>query len=477
MSNLEVAEPGTVKKVRKGDIIAAQILSEWQSADVAQAADVAFKLGLIVSASLYPDARAEKDLHDKSNEFPSVSYSALMASYRNGTCAVYSAPDALKRFPIIGSAKPALLPANDNKRERFDVKWFKDIEKVQEKKFVIDGYIAEGEFDATVGKPGSGKSVIVTDAMCHVAAGRTWHGRDVEQSLVIYFAAERRLLTERRVAAFKKHYGLDDIPFVVVGGKLDLTSSLSDARALIALIAELEKQCGYPCRWITIDTLSRTFGGGDQNASKDMGKFVMSVDDIISRTKAHVTAIHHSPWNETRGKGAIDLDGAIDASFYVSKSGKSFLLRCDGTNDGEEGTITKFRLQGVELGQDSKGKATGAPIVVPAEGGLIGMYDDDSPAEQPLKGQSAAMVQSLSLAIGEIGQRPPIGTPGFLEGVSAVTLEQWQAAYVKQSTATPESAKKGFARLSTSLIKSGHVSQSGVWYWVSSERTKTDKNG
>jgi hypothetical protein len=234
-----------------------------------------------------------------------------------------------------------------------------------------------------VGKPGSGKSVIVTDAACHVAAGMEWHGRTVRPGLVVYFAAERKQLTERRMAAFRERYELGDIPLAVVGGKLDLTRDLADAQALVRLIKGLEETCGKKCVWVILGTLTRTFGGGDQNASKDMTRYVQSADELIRGTGAHVTIIHHTPWNENRGKGAIDLDGAVDASFIVSKSGNKYSLVCDGTNDGDEGPITTFKLESVNLGTDDKGNVTTAPVVVPVKGKLIGLYDDVPPTKPP----------------------------------------------------------------------------------------------
>ncbi|WFU23167.1 AAA family ATPase [Bradyrhizobium sp. CB1717] len=92
----------------------------------------------------------------------------------------------------------------------------------------------------------------------------------MKQGLVVFFAAERKSLTERRIAAWRKKHGVAGIPFVVVGGKLDLTSGLVDAKALAGSIKALEAKCGHQCNLIVVDTVTLTFGGGDQNASKDM---------------------------------------------------------------------------------------------------------------------------------------------------------------------------------------------------------------
>jgi hypothetical protein len=73
----------------------------------------------------------------------------------------------------------------------------------------------------------------------HIAAGTDWHGREVKPGLVVFFAAERKKITERRVAAWGKKHDVTNIPFVVIGGKLDLTTGLIDAKALGGQMGDL----------------------------------------------------------------------------------------------------------------------------------------------------------------------------------------------------------------------------------------------
>ncbi|MBN9470208.1 MAG: AAA family ATPase [Bosea sp.] len=260
-------------------------------------------------------------------------------------------------------------PANDNRPAstgRFDLTWFGDIDTTQVKKTFVKGVLGDGEFTMASGLPGTGKSAIMTDVACHVAAGMDWHGRKVRQGFVVYIAAERKKLTERRMAAFRKRHGIGKIPLLVLGGFIDMTSTNVDTRALIAAIRQAEGQCGQACVWVIIDTLTRVFGPGDQNASKDMGRFVANCDLMLKETGAHVTVIHHTAWSGERGKGAIDLDGAVDASFMVKKKGGgSYTLECDGANDAEDGVVTTFRMESVTVGEDEDGNPTTAPVIVP----------------------------------------------------------------------------------------------------------------
>ncbi|MGY3108560.1 AAA family ATPase [Bradyrhizobium sp. LM6.9] len=304
-----------------------------------------------------------------------------------------------------------LTPVKADLKERFTITWFDDVDQSTAKEEILQGVLGAGEFSLFVAKPGTGKSVLVGDIGCHIAAGREWHGRKVKQGLVVFFAAERRKLTERRVAAWRKTHGVSGIPFAVVGGKLDLTSGAIDAKALAATIGALEERSTYKCVLIILDTVTRTFGPGDQHQSRDMQRYVQSVDELTRATGAHVAAIHHSGWEGDRGKGAIDLDGAIDVSFVVnvqvSGLSKVFTLSCTGANDGEEGPVTSFRLESVELGTDSDGNVTTAPVVVQVD---PAKHDGSN-----LKGNAGKAFDSLERAIQEHGQCAPDGSSSLLK--------------------------------------------------------------
>ncbi|MEH2485772.1 AAA family ATPase [Bradyrhizobium sp. AZCC 2230] len=388
-----------------------------------------------------------------------------------------------ERIKAANDNKPKTLQLPDqvkaDLRPRFDVTWFDDVNESVTKEDIVKGFLGVGEFSLFVAKPGTAKSVLLCDIGCHIAAGREWHGRNVKQGLVVFFAAERKGLTERRVAAWRKKHGLGGIPFVVVGGKLDLTGGLLDAKMLAATIKTLETKCEHKCNLIIVDTVTRTFGGGDQNASKDMQRFIQSVDELSRATGAHVAAIHHSGWEGDRGKGAIDLDGAIDVSFGVSVNGsgpsKVFTLLCTGANDGEEGPVTSFRLDSVELGTNADGDVTTAPVVVQA---------DAAPSKTDgsnLKGNAAKALQSLKAAVEADGESPPAGSPGFPEGVLAVTRDAWRNrfladAWAKEPKAAEDTLSKRFRRAVVELNESEAVGSSGQWFWLDS-RTSADMSG
>lgn len=353
-------------------------------------------------------------------------------------------------------------PSAPRKKERFELTWFDEIEEGKPKETILKGWLGEGEFTTISGLPGTGKSVVATDLACHIAAGRDWHGIKVKQGLVIYVAAERKKLTERRMMAFRQHHDAHNVPLLVVGGRLDFTKDLKDANDLIAAIREAETVTGMRCVWVIVDTLTRVFGAGDQNASKDMTRFVQSCDHILAETKAHVTAIHHSAWSGERGKGAIDLDGAVDASFMVKKEGNKHKLVCDGTNDGEEGDVLAFTMKSVVIGQDEEGEPTTAPVVVIAD-----IMDGGERLVENIKGHNARAFDILTGLVQTNGI-PPEG-PHFPDSVLVVREEAWrQAFYADDSKGTKQDTLRArFKRAHASLMEANKVSQIGDWVFPS----------
>lgn len=352
-------------------------------------------------------------------------------------------------------------PAPPKKRERFELTWFDEIEEGKPKETILKGWLGVGEFTTISGLPGTGKSVIVTDIACHIAAGIEWHGKKIKQGLVIYVAAERKKLTERRMMAFRQHHGVENVPLLVIGGRLDFTKDLKDARDLIAAIREAETITGQKCVWVIVDTLTRVFGGGDQNASKDMTRFVQSCDEILAETKAHVTAIHHSAWSGERGKGAIDLDGAVDASFMVKKDGNKHRLVCDGTNDGEEGDVLAFTMKSVQIGVDEDGEPTTAPVVVPADS-----MDSGERLVENIKGHNARAFEILKHLIDTTGGT--VESPHFPPDALVVKEDAWrQAVYDDDKDARQTTLTQRFSRAHKFLKDSNKVEQVGQWVFLS----------
>jgi AAA domain len=189
---------------------------------------------------------------------------------------------------------------------------------------------------------------------------------------VLYVAIERASLVKRRLAAFREHHVVENIPLGIVSGHIDLRTSRDSAEVIIEYAEKLSEIGEVPTTLILIDTVSRSLAGGDVNTPKDMGSLVGNLAHIQERTGAHVTALHHIPADGTqrlRGHGA--LLGACDTTVKVESFGTYRAAMVDKVNDGPDREQVTFDLKSVELHYDQEtNTTTTAPVVIPAEASL-----------------------------------------------------------------------------------------------------------
>jgi hypothetical protein len=82
---------------------------------------------------------------------------------------------------------------------------------------------------------------------------------------------------------------------------------------------------------IILDTMARTFGGGDENSASDMGAFVRNADLLKEELGTAILVVHHPGRNVKRGpRGSTALYGVLDTMMLMEKKGKPERL-ADGT--------------------------------------------------------------------------------------------------------------------------------------------------
>lgn len=229
---------------------------------------------------------------------------------------------------------------------------------------LVEGLLERGAMSVVYGESNSGKTFFALDVTLHIALAQDWHGRRVQGGAVVYVAAEGGGAIRKRLAAFRKHHGLDgrEIPFALVPCPVNLLNPNADTTPLIELIASVERATGAAPVCVVIDTLSRALGGGNENAPDDMGAFVRNVDRIRSATGAHLLIVHHSGKDKAKGaRGHSSLRAATDTEIEIADQ----IARATKQRDMEAGRPIGFELVPVEIGQDSYGASVTSCIVRP----------------------------------------------------------------------------------------------------------------
>src|SRR5262249_15763255 len=149
-----------------------------------------------------------------------------------------------------------------------------------------------------------GKSFLALDWALSIAHGGQWHGHEVKQGAVIYVAAEGGRSIQRRVVAWMNEHRVEKIPRAFF---LLEAVQIRNPEDLELLAARMEALNVEPLL-IVIDTLARSFGGGDENKAQEMGEYINGLEWLKTKAPATMMVLHHTgkkAEDEERGSSAL----------------------------------------------------------------------------------------------------------------------------------------------------------------------------
>jgi hypothetical protein len=345
--------------------------------------------------------------------------------------------------------------------ERFGATWFGDVSKDDEdSEWLVRELIPAGGFVEIYGQPSCGKSFLALDLGMAIARSRPFFGLDIlTPGFVAYIGAEGGRGITKRLRAYRQYHELDDDdpPFLLVPFPVNLRNG-DDVADLLLLINECAKERG-PCVALIVDTVNRSFGGGNENDSEDMGEYIQTLDRIGQVTGAARIIIHHEgkDRNGRGGRGHSSLFAATDTAILVEKfeSGNSFTL--ERQKDGEDGQKFGFRLDVVEVGADERGEPKTSLVVEPAD-------VPKRSRSKPLRGKKAialAELENLLATSGEpvVGNHAPAGT-------RAVPLEVWRRAVEMRDILDGANPRQQWTEIKNWLVEANHVSIWNEQAWI-----------
>jgi len=184
---------------------------------------------------------------------------------------------------------------------------------------LIDGVLGAGETQMLFGDYFTGKTYLALDWALCVATGRAWHGKAVTQGRVLYLAMEGVKTVLPRVRAWQeKHSGVAVSGFDVYPKVANFTDDES-----VSLLRKTVEQGGYSL--VVIDTLSRSYGGGDENSAEIMGGYVGALSKVREVSpELSVLVVHHSKKDDPREyRGSTVLGAALDRIVCMVASEKN----------------------------------------------------------------------------------------------------------------------------------------------------------
>ena len=240
-----------------------------------------------------------------------------------------------------GDKKKEEQAADEPKRE-FRIYTMGDYRKRPAPNWLVKGIARAGSLIAIVGDFGSFKSFVALAMALAVAHGLPWYGLDTTQGAALFVMGEGSGGIAERVDAWNRQHGRGDTDaFYLLPG----APQLLDDKDLTALMDAIRDLPQTP-KLIVIDTLARTFGGGNENSQEDMNRYVAAADKLKEEFGATVVILHH---NNKQGeyRGSTVMPAALDTMIGTEPGGDGLTLRCLKQKDFEP--FGDIRLKKIKL--------------------------------------------------------------------------------------------------------------------------------
>lgn len=352
---------------------------------------------------------------------------------------------------------------------RFPLLFADEIEAVTESTDFIEDLLRDNEFSVVYGESNCGKTFFMLDLAMHVALGKKWRGKQVEQGGVIYAALEGGHGTKNRIVAFKKHYNITGkIPLAVIPSNLNFLDTDGDLTELANAIKQAQGRLGR-VRLIVIDTLARAISGGDENSSMDMGQLVINADILRSMTGAHIAFIHHSGKDTAKGaRGHSSLRAAVDTEIEISRPDTESPSSIKVVKQREMEMIDDmaFSLSRIELGTNQRGKAVTSCVVIPAD--VI-----EQSRDVRLTAMQQFIYDALIEALDSRGQvrnlmkdMPPVKCVYYDELREVLENRGYKEMLATENKTSAEQIKSATQTVRVALKRAGKINFDGKFLWL-----------
>lgn len=262
----------------------------------------------------------------------------------------------------------------------------------------VENLLEHTAMSVVYGPSNVGKTFVAMDIGIHVALGRPWFGLDTEQGPVLHLVMEGKGGVAKRRQAFVNHHGIKQrVPFWFVPTGVNFFDSEADMTKLKATLRYIEKREGQRVTMVIVDTLARAIAGANENSGEDMGVVVKNCDELRAFAGCHLMLIHHSGKDQAKGaRGWSGLRAATDTEIEIAGLDGVGTVKVTKQRELEQIPEFHFRLHGVTVGTNDRGKPLTSCVVMGSDAGpTSNKQGDTKEARDTYEAFVSAIAQSL----------------------------------------------------------------------------------
>jgi len=342
--------------------------------------------------------------------------------------------------------------------------------------WLIEGVLPKKGFAALYGPPASFKSFIALDIADCITSGRSWMNNEISNTgAVLYICGEGHGGIGSRLQALKSHHRSDlDNPLYVIRSQINLRSSQADFNTLAismdSLIGDLNEK-GIELQLVIVDTLNRSFGGGNENSSDDMGAWITGVGNLQRMFNVALMVLHHSGKDVAKGlRGHSSLLGAVDTELEILRfdGQPKGILTLTKQKDGEDGGRFAFKVVTVKTETTSLGLMDqSSSLAIERDESYVDSVQNSTKKDSNRRGQGPnqrLLLKCLGEVLRKNGQMTDLDND---KRVKAVHLERWRDEFKKACgyDMSANTFNKNWTRRSM-LIDQNLVGIRGDFAWI-----------
>ena len=186
--------------------------------------------------------------------------------------------------------------------------------------WLVQDLLPEHGLVTASGPPKSGKTLIALSMALHVAAGKPWFGRAVQQGGAVYVTNYGAARLSSSVQAMRQTYGIDTAsPFWLLPAV-----NFADPEAVIDVADAINEIAdGIPISLVVVDTQTDAFFGDSPDVDVDakVSECLADCRWLQRQLRCTVLVLVNRNENDTpRSRGRMATNTRVDAAFWISRN-------------------------------------------------------------------------------------------------------------------------------------------------------------
>ena len=209
--------------------------------------------------------------------------------------------------------------------------------RAQAAPYLVKGLIASGSTNAVYGPSRAGKTFLALDIAFHVACGKTYGSRRVNQAPVLYIGLEGQAGLRGRIDAQVSQHGSGAM-FARLTLPITLGTDPANAvheQTIIRKATAVEAKFGAPVGLIIFDTYAAAVAGDNKNEAATVAAFMARCEHIKAATGKTMLFAAHPGKNVDLGmRGSSALLPALDTVIRIDRE-EDAALRSRNVGEGQ----------------------------------------------------------------------------------------------------------------------------------------------